>query len=156
MRRPDPSQGRAARLRLWTVLPARRRALHEVLGMATMSTSMLDALAAEAERDPAAAARFRAALKLDPTEGKERPPRLLADEAAARLHISRTTLVRAARDGRVTGAIRVGRSWQFDPKTLALAPPESTKPSRIIPSRPRTSRSGAADAIRGHQPERTR
>jgi hypothetical protein len=127
-------------------------ALLQVPGVPAMSTSsMHDAFLADLQRDPELAARYRAALKLAPTEDAG-PPRLLdADEAADRLRRSRTTLIRAARDGRVTGAQRVGRSWQFDPDTLALAPPAGTKPSRI-PSRPRASRSGAADAIRGSKP----
>ncbi len=144
-------------MRLRTVLPARRRALREMLGVAAVSASIHEALLADLRRDPALAARYREALGLDlPTE--DRPPRLIdANEAAERLRIARRTAVRYAADGRITGARRVGRSWLFDPETLALAPPEGTKPSRKA-SRPRPRHAGrdTAAAIRGKPPERTR
>jgi hypothetical protein len=123
-----------------------------------VSASVHEALLADLERDPELAARYAAVLRpYLPTEDEE-PPRLLtADEASARLRKDRRTLIRAASDGRVTGATRVGRSWMFDPATLALAPPARAKPSRE-PLRPRPQRHAgrdAAAAIRGHQPERT-
>jgi excisionase family DNA binding protein len=160
-KREDQGQGLAPTLHLRAVRPHRGgRALLALLGVADVSTSLLSLLTAELEADPELAARYAAALRphlnLSPT-GNGRPSRLDADEAAAILRKSRRTVVRAAAAGRVTGAYRVGRSWRFDPETLALAPPASAKPTPAPAPRPRAGSNSAAAAIRGHQsPERAR
>lgn len=77
---------------------------------------------------------------------------LLPGEAAARLGIHVKTLTRAARQGRVPGARRVGRAWRFDAAQLDLEPIART--STIAPSPGQTRRrahgraSSAVDAIR--------
>jgi excisionase family DNA binding protein len=72
-------------------------------------------------------------------------------EAAARLGIHAKTLTRAAREGRVPGARRVGRVWRFDASKLDLDPVART--STLAPSPARSRRrahvtSSAVDAIR--------
>lgn len=72
-------------------------------------------------------------------------------EAAARLGIHPKTLTRAARQGRVPGARRVGRCWRFDASQLALepvAPASSIAPSPARPRRRAHGASSAVDAIR--------
>jgi excisionase family DNA binding protein len=83
---------------------------------------------------------------------RELAGRLLSPaEAAARLGIHPKTLTRAAREGRVPGARRVGRGWRFDPSLLDLLP--VARPS-VRPSPPRRevrhtrSSSAAVEAIR--------
>lgn len=87
---------------------------------------------------------------LDATEGAS--GQLLSPaEAAARLGIHVKTLTRAARNGRVPGARRVGRAWRFDPSLLDLEPVTRTP---AVVSSPRRSRrrahstSTAVEAIR--------
>jgi len=72
-------------------------------------------------------------------------------EAAARLGIHVKTLTRAARQGRVPGARRVGRAWRFDASQLDLEPVKraSTPASSPAQSRRRAhTTSSAVDAIR--------
>lgn len=67
-------------------------------------------------------------------------------EAAARLGIHVKTLTRAARQGRVPGARRVGRAWRFDPAQVDLEP---VAPASTIapPSRSRRRARGASSAV---------
>jgi excisionase family DNA binding protein len=72
-------------------------------------------------------------------------------QAAARLGIHLKTLTRAARQGRVPGARRVGRCWRFDASQLDLEP--VTRAPSIAPPPARQRRrahgtSSAVDAIR--------
>jgi len=72
-------------------------------------------------------------------------------EAAARLGIHVKTLTRAARQGRVPGARRVGRVWRFDASQLDLQP--AARASTLAPPPARARRrahgtSSAVDAIR--------
>jgi len=73
-------------------------------------------------------------------------------EAAARLGIHAKTLTRAARQGRVPGARRVGRVWRFEASLLDLEPVKRASTLASPPSRPRRRAHGASaavDAIRG-------
>lgn len=76
-------------------------------------------------------------------------------EAAAQLAVHPKTLVRAAADQRVTGAVRVGHGWRFRASELELLPATPTTPSASAPTiaRPRHSDAGTAavDAIRGRK-----
>jgi excisionase family DNA binding protein len=85
-------------------------------------------------------------------EDRERAGRLLSPtDAAARLGVHAKTLTRAAREGRVPGARRVGRAWRFDPSRLDLQPVAHTPtrpPPPRRPTRPAPSNSTAVDAIR--------
>jgi excisionase family DNA binding protein len=72
-------------------------------------------------------------------------------QAAARLGIHVKTLTRAARQGRVPGARRVGRCWRFDASQLDLE--RARRASAILPPPARQRRrahgtSSAVDAIR--------
>ena len=69
--------------------------------------------------------------------------------AAARLHIHPKTLIRAAADGRVPGAERVGRAWRFRSDQLTLLSPAGITPAPAPRARRRDGRRSAADAIRG-------
>jgi excisionase family DNA binding protein len=71
-------------------------------------------------------------------------------EAAARLGIHKT-LTRAARQGRVPGARRVGRVWRFDASQLDLEPvarASTLAPPPVRSRRPAHGTSFAVDAIR--------
>ena len=93
------------------------------------------------------------AERLRPFLADREPDALLTPaEAAARLGVHAKTLTRAAKDGRVPGARRVGTGWRFDPATLDLhpvaAPPSvGTAPASRRAGRPGTS-TATADAIR--------
>jgi excisionase family DNA binding protein len=81
---------------------------------------------------------------LDRTEGVLLTP----GEAAKRLGIHSKTLTRAAADGRVPGAVRVGRAWRFRADELALEPPADIRlPPPPLPRAKRVG-TGAAGAIR--------
>ncbi|MGN6188035.1 MAG: helix-turn-helix domain-containing protein [Conexibacter sp.] len=72
-------------------------------------------------------------------------------EAAARLSIHVKTLTRAARQGRVPGARRVGRVWRFDASQLDLEPVKRASTLASSSARPRRrahDASSAVDAIR--------
>lgn len=47
------------------------------------------------------------------------PTRLLTStEAAAYLRVSRNTVHRLVRDGKLPGAVQIGRQWRFSPAVL--------------------------------------
>jgi excisionase family DNA binding protein len=85
----------------------------------------------------------------------DRSSRLLtAREASERLGIHPKTLTRAAADGRVRGAERVGRRWRFNIDALALESPATSVATLATvprPIRPQRRPSIAADAIRGRR-----
>ena len=99
-----------------------------------MST-YLSLLIEELERNPRQRAQVAQMLQphLVPTEDNGVPGLLTADQAAARLQVSRRGLVRAAAAGRVPGAERVGRSWRFHADQLALLPSAGTPPAPAPP-----------------------
>jgi len=68
-------------------------------------------------------------------------------EAAARLGIHVKTLTRAARQGRVPGARRVGRVWRFDASQLDLEPVAGASTLASSPARPRRRAHGASSAV---------
>jgi excisionase family DNA binding protein len=105
-------------------------------------SSYLNAVLNDLEGDPSARERLRALLIDESPSGLLTP-----SDAAERLGIHPKTLTRASAAGRVTGAVRVGRHWRFDPTTLALQPPAGT-PLVITPTR-RSGSTSAATAIRG-------
>jgi excisionase family DNA binding protein len=89
------------------------------------------------------AARLRPHLHAE----REAAGRLLSPgEAAARLGIHVKTLTRAAREGRVPGARRVGRVWRFDPSQLNLKPIARTPTIAPSPRRPRRRAHGRASS----------
>lgn len=80
-----------------------------------------------------------------------RDGRLLdAPEKARQLGIHPNTLVRVAREGRIS-ATKVGRSWRFPADTSEILPPASSPRIALHAGRRRPRRSGAAavSAIRG-------
>ena len=76
-------------------------------------------------------------------------------EKAAQLHLNRDVLARMARDGRIPGAVKVGRRWLFPAIATEILPVDnlgsrrvwSLKPERLRRS-PTAPRSSVA-AIRG-------
>lgn len=113
------------------------------------SATIARVLAAELAGDPDALAELR--LLLSP--GADEPGRLLTTrEAADRLSVHPKTLTRAAAQGRVVGAVRVGaHAWRYRPADLALLPPRHDDPGPAGPGRGvrRPGSSSAAAAIRG-------
>lgn len=85
-------------------------------------------------------------------EDQEAAGRLLTPaQAAATLGIHVKTLTRAAREGRVPGARRVGRCWRFDAAQLDLEPvtrPSSIAPPPALQRRRAHGTSSAVEAIR--------
>jgi excisionase family DNA binding protein len=78
---------------------------------------------------------------------------LTPSEAATRLGLHPKTITRAARAGRVRGAVQQGRSWRFRAEELHLNPPTpSSTSTSLAPAplpRPRGGATSTADAIRG-------
>jgi len=105
--------------------------------------SILHAVLDDLEANPAACERLRALLTDESPTGLLTP-----SDAAERLGVHPKTLTRAAAAGRVTGAVRAGRHWRFDPATLVLQPPAGTPPV-IVPLARRSGTSTVADSIRG-------
>jgi excisionase family DNA binding protein len=91
------------------------------------------------ERDPVSAARLSELIH----DGQADPVLLTTERAAARLSVHPKTLSRAAREGRVPGAERAGRSWRFDPSLLAIVPVTRTTPRSSARRRPRHADSSA-------------
>ena len=126
-----------------------------------MTPSLIDVLLAELTDEQAAEFAQRLAPHL-PNGGGTTPPLVGREQAAWRLGIHVRTLTRATTAGRVSGAIRVGRSWRYRLDELAIAPPERSAPPPPPPPRRRPARSNAAAVIKGpsattRQPtERTR
>lgn len=75
---------------------------------------------------------------------------LVPAEAARRLRVHPKTLTRAAKVGRVQGAVRVGNGWRFRADELALDPPHggAPVPAAAPMRRGRRAPSPAAFAIR--------
>lgn len=84
-----------------------------------------------------------------------RPARwLTAKEAGDVLCLHEGTVTRLAREGRIGGAEKVGRSWRFDPARLGVATPTvELVDAAAVAHRRRPARSSSssrvADAIRG-------
>lgn len=71
---------------------------------------------------------------LDQTNDRMLDPR----EAADRLGLHERTVVRMAREGRLSGAVKVGRSWRFPISSLlASTPPRRPSAEPAADSRPR-------------------
>lgn len=73
-------------------------------------------------------------------------------EAAARIGLHEKTVARMAREGRLPGAVKVGRGWRFDPDGLVPQPP--ARPAARPPSAPReraalSTERASVRAIRG-------
>lgn len=124
-------------------------------------TALLDLMLAEATDEQLAALAVRLRPHLRDAEADARGEALLSPaDAATRLGVHAKTLTRAARDGRVPGARRVGHGWRFDPATLDLLPvthevgppPPSSRTRRSAPRKRGTS--AAVDAIRGAEARR--
>jgi excisionase family DNA binding protein len=80
------------------------------------------------------------------------PGRLLAPrEAAARLGLHERTVARMAREGRLPGAVKVGRGWRFPAGSLAVTPRARPHNEAPAPRRRRPAPDGRASvrAIRG-------
>lgn len=53
-------------------------------------------------------------------------------EAAARLGLHERTVARMAREGRIPGAVKIGRGWRFPANRLVTRPPERpTEPGSL-------------------------
>jgi excisionase family DNA binding protein len=85
-------------------------------------------------------------------DGPDPRPLLTPAQAAERLSLHPKTVVRMARDGRLS-AVKVGTGWRFHPDQLDIAPPRSTGASRPTGERRHPSRSrcepASVRAIRG-------
>lgn len=81
-------------------------------------------------------------------------PLLTPAQAAERLRLHPKTVVRMARDGRLS-AVKVGAGWRFRPDQLDIAPPPAPA-ARSAVHRRRVLRGEAASvrAIRGYEIER--
>jgi excisionase family DNA binding protein len=115
--------------------------------------SILTVLIADAAPEELAALAEQLAPYLEQRDAEQ----LLSPEAAAaRLQIHVKTLVRAARAGRVVGAIRVGARWRFRAAELDLRPVRAPATTPAPPARPRTGsrKTATATAIRGGQTNR--
>ena len=119
--------------------------------------NLIDVLLAEMTRDPEQAAEVAKLLAPHLANGGDSTPPLVGREQAAfRLGIHVRTLTRATTAGRVSGAVRVGRSWRYRIDELAIAPPERSSPPSPPPPRRRPAQSNAAAAIRGQSDQRPR
>jgi excisionase family DNA binding protein len=65
---------------------------------------------------------------------------LSTKEAADRLNLHERTVVRMAREGRIPGAVKVGRGWRFPPDLMAPLPLEQQASAAAGDSPPRRSR----------------
>jgi excisionase family DNA binding protein len=75
------------------------------------------------------------------------PGRLLAPrEAAARLGLHERTVARMAREGRLAGAVKVGRGWRFPTGSLAVTP--RARPHDDAPSPRRRAATGGRASVR--------
>lgn len=78
---------------------------------------------------------------------------LTAEEAAAVLRLHPVTLRRMAREGRVTGAVRVGSRWRFAADcTVGPAQPTTAGPARARARRPVATPSALDEALARHRP----
>lgn len=83
-----------------------------------LAAALLDSLDNEALA--ALAERLRPHLaERDPGGGELLSPR----EAAGRLGLHERTVARMAREGRIPGAVKIGRSWRFHSERLSPRPP---------------------------------
>lgn len=107
--------------------------------------TVAQALVAELAGDPVALDELRGLLR---TAEADRV--LTTNEAAERLGVHPTTLTRAANEGRVRGAFKIGtRNWRFRLAELELLPPEPTAIGPAGPGRGRRPvESPAAASIR--------
>lgn len=115
-------------------------------------SGILTAVLADADSDELRALAEQLAPYLE-----QRDDELLdADTAAARLGVHPKTLTRAAKAGRVAGAIRVGARWRFGASELELQPVRTPASTPAPPARPRpgSTQATTATAIRGGQTTR--
>ncbi len=125
--------------------------MRALLGVALVST-IKARLLAELRGDTTFAEQV--AHELTPYFGRHDDGDLLTPApAAAKLGKHPKTLTRAAADGRVVGAVRVGRSWRFR-SGLTLLPPAGVTSTQAPPAKPRPRTQGVSAvtlAIRGNQ-----
>jgi excisionase family DNA binding protein len=93
--------------------------------------------------DEAALAALAERLRPHLAAADDERPLLDPRQAAARLRLHEKTVVRMAREGRLPGAIRIGKGWRFDPAGLVPQPP-------VHPAAPATPERRAAPAARSH------
>jgi excisionase family DNA binding protein len=91
-------------------------------------SAIVDALLAELDDQALAQLADRLRPYLDQSAERLMTP----TEAAAQLSVHPKTLTRAAADGRVPGAQRVGKAWRFRADGLALEPPAGIAPVSVI------------------------
>ena len=110
--------------------------------MSDLARALLEELAG----DPEAVARLRELVGSRGESGLLTP-----EEAAARLSVHPRSLVRAAAQGRVHGAVRAGKHWRFAADDLRLDPPGNAVSAPDVSRSTGRRRSGdaAANAIRG-------
>ena len=111
-----------------------------------LAAALLDSLDNEALA--ALAERLRPHLaESGPDGGRLLDPR----EAAARLGLHERTVARMAREGRIPGAVKVGRAWRFPADRLVTRPPLRPVDARSQRGAPARGEPGRASvrAIRG-------
>jgi excisionase family DNA binding protein len=122
--------------------PGEQGGLVSTQGLAAALLNSLDneALAALAER-------LRPHLAEPDSDGRLLDPR----EAAVRLGLHERTVARMAREGRIPGAVKVGRAWRFPADRLVTRPPLRPVDGRSQRGAPARGEPGRASvrAIRG-------
>lgn len=84
-------------------------------------------------------------------EGRDREGLISSRQAAQALGLSERSVVRMARDGRIPGAVKVGRRWRFPAGPLVVHAPRGQSPA-LSPRPTRasgSSRQVSVNAIRG-------
>lgn len=113
----------------------------------SLAAALVSELGDEALRD--LALRLQPFLPQDDATSSEL---ITTKEASKRLRVHEGTVARLAREGRIVGARKLGRSWRFDPNELIalptsarLEPPNVRRPR----GRPVSTSQRVVDAIRG-------
>lgn len=102
----------------------------------------LAAFVASLNEEDLAALAARLRPHLDPAAAELLSPK----EAAARLGLHEKTVVRMAREGRLPGALKVGREWRFPADGLAPLPAVGV-PIEPMPRRARGAHSGGRRSV---------
>lgn len=104
-----------------------------------LAAALLDAL----DDDALAQLAERLRPHLRPVENG--PGLLTPEQAAHRLGLHPKTVARMAREGRLAGAVKVGKGWRFRPDGLVPAPPRRPEPVSPTVSSVRRARPSAGE-----------